>query len=143
MYKPLLAACAALLLTACERTQAVVAVSSPQTPQPARTFMLFFGNDQAALTPDGDVVVHEAVGAAKAGPNARIIVAGHADTSGNSAYNQALSQRRAAAVKDALMREGINEAAISVVGRGEDQLLVSTLDGVREPKNRRVEIVVQ
>ena len=144
MYKPLLAAtCAALLLTACERTQAVVAASSPQSPQPARTFTLFFGNDQAALTPDGDVVVHEAVGAAKANPNTRITVAGHADTSGNSAYNQALSQRRASAVKDALMRQGVNEAAISVVGRGEDQLLVSTRDGVREPRNRRVEIVIQ
>jgi outer membrane protein OmpA-like peptidoglycan-associated protein len=144
MYKPLLvAAGAALLLSACERPQAVVAAASPQTAQPARNFMLFFGNDQATLTPDGDVVVHEAVGAAKASPNSRITVAGHADTSGNSAYNQALSQRRAAAVKEALIRQGINEAAISVVGRGEQELLVSTQDGVREPKNRRVEIIVQ
>jgi OOP family OmpA-OmpF porin len=145
MYKPLLvAAGAALLLSACERPQAVVAAASPQTAQPARNFMLFFGNDQATLTPDGDVVVHEAVGAAKGSPNnTRITVAGHADTSGNSAYNQALSQRRAAAVKEALIRQGINEAAISVVGRGEQELLVSTQDGVREPKNRRVEIIVQ
>lgn len=144
MYKPLLvAACAALSLAACERTQAVVAVASPNTPQPARNFMLFFGNDQALLTPDGDVLVHEAAAAAKANPNARITVAGHADTSGKTAYNQELSQRRAATVKAALMREGVNEAAISVVGRGEEQLLVSTPDGVREPKNRRVEIIVQ
>lgn len=144
MYKPLLAAsCAALLLAACERTQAVVAVASPQTPQPARNFMLFFGNDQAVLTPDGDVVVHEAAGVAKASPNTRITVAGHADSSGNPAYNQVLSQRRAAAVKAALLREGVNEAAISVVGRGEEQLLVSTGDSGREPKNRRVEIIVQ
>jgi OOP family OmpA-OmpF porin len=144
MYKPLLlAAGAALLLSACDRPQAVVAAASPQTAQPARNFMLFFGNDQATLTPDGDVVVHEAVGAAKGSPNTRITVAGHADTSGNSAYNQALSERRAAAVKEALIRQGINEAAISVVGRGEQELLVSTRDGVREPKNRRVEIIVQ
>jgi OmpA-OmpF porin, OOP family len=95
------------------------------------------------VTPDGDAVVREAAQAAKANPNARITVAGHADTSGNGAYNAALSQRRAAAVRDALIKEGINQARIAAAGHGEDGLLVSTKDGVREPKNRRVEIIVQ
>jgi hypothetical protein len=58
-------------------------------------------------------------------------------------YNMALSLRRANAVKDALVREGVPAQAISVVGRGEQGLLVQTGDGVREPQNRRVEIVVQ
>jgi len=144
-YKPLLATtCAALLLAACaDRTQAVVAVASPETPQPARNFMLFFGNDRAGVTPDGDAVIREAAQAAKANPNARITVAGNADTWGDSAYNRSLSQRRAEAVRDALIRDGVNQASISVVGQGEDALLVSTKDGVREPKNRRVEIIVQ
>ncbi len=145
MYKPLLAAaCAALLLAACgDRTQAVVAAASPQTQQPARTFMLFFANDQATLTPAGAVVVREAAAATKANPDARVTVAGHADTIGNGAYNMALSQRRAEAVRDELVKDGINPASITVVGRGEDALLVSTKDGVQEPKNRRVEIVVR
>jgi OmpA-OmpF porin, OOP family len=145
MYKPLLAAtCAALLLAACgDRTQAVVAAASPQTQQPARNFMLFFGNDRATLTPDGEAVVREAAAAAKVNPNARVIVAGHADTTGNGAYNMVLSQRRAEAVREALRMDGINQASIAVVGRGEDALLVSTRDGMSEPKNRRVEIIVQ
>jgi hypothetical protein len=46
-------------------------------------------------------------------------------------------------VKDALVREGVPATAISVIGRGEQGLLVETGDGVREPQNRRVEIVVQ
>jgi outer membrane protein OmpA-like peptidoglycan-associated protein len=145
MFKPLLAAAsAALLLAACgDRTQAVVAAASPQTQQPARNFMLFFANDRATLGADNEAVVREAAAAAKANPDAKVTVAGHADATGNNAYNMTLSQRRAEAVREALLRDGINQASIAVVGRGEDQLLVSTKDGVREPKNRRVEIIVQ
>ena len=105
--------------------------------------MLFFPNDRATLAPDGEAVIREAAQAAKANPNARITVAGHADSSGNSAYNMGLSQRRAEAVREALLRQGLNPTSIAVAGHGEDALLVSTRDGMREPKNRRVEIIVQ
>jgi outer membrane protein OmpA-like peptidoglycan-associated protein len=54
-----------------------------------------------------------------------------------------LSLRRANAVKNALVREGIPPDQIAVVGRGESQNLVPTQDGVREAQNRRVEIVLQ
>ena len=67
----------------------------------------------------------------------------HTDTSGAPAYNMALSLRRANAVKDALVREGVPATAIAVVGRGEQGLLVQTGPNVREPQNRRVEIVIQ
>jgi len=145
MYKPILAtACAVFLLAACgDRTQAVVAAASPQTQQPARNFMLFFANDRATVAPDGEAVVHEAAAAAKANPNSRIVVAGHADATGNSAYNRALSQRRAEATRQALVNAGVNPTSITVAGHGEDALLVSTADGMRQPKNRRVEIIVQ
>jgi outer membrane protein OmpA-like peptidoglycan-associated protein len=144
MLKPILtAACAVLLLAACEPKQAVVAAASPATAQPAQTFMLFFAFDQASLMPEAQGVVHEAALAAKARRAARITVAGNADTYGDATYNMTLSQRRAAAVKEALVQDGIDPAAISVVGHGEEELLVSTKDRVREPKNRRVEIMVQ
>jgi outer membrane protein OmpA-like peptidoglycan-associated protein len=54
----------------------------------------------------------------------------------------ALSLRRANAVKEQLVREGIPVEQIVVVGRGETQPLVPTPDGVRESQNRRVEIVL-
>ena len=76
----LIAACGVLLLTACEQKRAVVAASSPQTPQPSRNFMLFFAYDQATLGPDNEAVVREAAAAARARSNARVTVAGHADT---------------------------------------------------------------
>jgi OOP family OmpA-OmpF porin len=73
----------------------------------------------------------------------RITATGHTDTSGPEAYNMALSLRRANAVKDALVRDGVPAQAITVIGMGEKGLLVQTGDNVREPQNRRVEIVIQ
>ena len=67
---------------------------------------------------------------------------GHTDKSGPDNYNMALSLRRANTVKDSLVRNGVPATAISVVGVGESQPLVQTADGVREPQNRRVEIVI-
>ena len=87
--------------------------------------------------------IKQAAGAFKQMGNARITATGHTDTSGPEAYNMALSLRRANAVKDALVREGVPAQAITVIGRGEQGLLVKTADGVREPQNRRVEIVIQ
>jgi len=72
-----------------------------------------------------------------------VTATGHTDKSGPDDYNMALSLRRANAVKDALVRDGVPAGVISVVGRGESQPLVPTADGVREPQNRRVEIVLQ
>ena len=71
----------------------------------------------------------------------RINLTGHADRAGSDAYNVRLSQRRAEAVKAELVRLGFNANDISVVAKGEADPLVPTADGVREPKNRRVEIL--
>ena len=54
----------------------------------------------------------------------------------------ALSLKRANAVKAAMVKQGVPADQISVVGKGETQPLVQTPDGVREPQNRRVEIVL-
>ena len=71
----------------------------------------------------------------------RVKLFGHADRSGKASYNMSLSLRRAGAVKAAFIKLGIGAGDISLVGRGESQPLVATADGVREPRNRRVEIV--
>ncbi|HEY8611038.1 MAG TPA: OmpA family protein, partial [Roseomonas sp.] len=73
----------------------------------------------------------------------RIEVAGHADRSGTPQYNQRLSQRRAEAVAAELARRGISRPQMSIQACGESRPLVPTADGVREPQNRRVEIVLR
>jgi OmpA-OmpF porin, OOP family len=115
--------------------------SAPSVAPPS--FMVFFDWDRSNLSQQALNTIRQAAAAFKQKGNARITATGHTDTSGPESYNMALSLRRANAVKDALVREGVPAQAISVVGRGEQGLLVQTGDGVREPQNRRVEIVVQ
>src|SRR5713226_1998632 len=118
----------------------------PPPPPPMVTppsFMVFFDWDRSNLSAQALATIKQAADAFKAKGNARITATGHTDTSGPESYNMALSLRRANAVKDALVRDDVPAQAISVVGKGETGLLVQTGDNVREPQNRRVEIVIQ
>ena len=105
--------------------------------------MVFFDWDSTKLSDASMNVLEQARDAWKNKQGARVQATGHTDTTGTPAYNLALSLRRANTVKDALVRLGVPAAAITTVGRGEEGLLVQTGDGVREPQNRRVEIVLQ
>jgi outer membrane protein OmpA-like peptidoglycan-associated protein len=118
----------------------------PPPPPPAvapPSFMVFFDWDRSNLSQQALATIQQAANAFKQKGNARITATGHTDTSGPESYNMALSLRRANAVKDALVRNGVPAQAITVIGMGEKGLLVPTGDGVREPQNRRVEIVIQ
>jgi outer membrane protein OmpA-like peptidoglycan-associated protein len=70
-----------------------------------------------------------------------LAVTGHADRSGSDTYNQKLSDRRAANVAAQLASDGVSSSALTVTGKGEKQPAVQTDDGVKEPLNRRVEIM--
>jgi len=128
-----------------------VRFGAPSAPPPppattavqAASFMVFFDWDRSNLSQQALSTIKQASDAFKTKGSARITATGHTDTSGPENYNMALSLRRANAVKDALVRNGVPATAISVVGMGEKGLLVPTADGVREPQNRRVEIVLQ
>jgi outer membrane protein OmpA-like peptidoglycan-associated protein len=76
-------------------------------------------------------------------PYGEIEVNGYTDTSGTDAHNNALSEARANAVADELARDGVDPQRIVGRGLGESNLKVPTPDGVREPANRRVEIVIE
>jgi opacity protein-like surface antigen len=112
-------------------------------PAPARTYLVFFDWDRADLTARAREVILEAAQTSTRVQSTRIEVAGHADRSGTPQYNEALSRRRADAVAAELVRQGVPRGAISVTALGETRPLVPTADGVREPQNRRVEIVIR
>ena len=123
-------------------TMAVAAPPPAAAPQ-APSFIVFFDWDRSNLSEQALNTIKQAAGAYKTKGSARVTATGHTDKSGPDSYNMALSLRRANTVKDALVREGVPATAISVIGKGESQPLVQTADGVREPQNRRVEIVIQ
>jgi OOP family OmpA-OmpF porin len=117
-------------------------VAAPQ-PQPARTFLVYFDWDKADLTDRAKAVIAEAARTASAVQVTRIEVNGYTDTSGTPQYNKALSDRRASAVAAQLVADGVPKGEIAITGYGETHLLVATAPGVREPQNRRVEIILR
>ncbi|NKB43756.1 MAG: outer membrane beta-barrel protein [Alphaproteobacteria bacterium] len=118
-----------------------------QPPAPAsklpEQFIVFFDWDKSSLTTTAQNIVKDAQEYADREGAVQITATGHADRSGSSAYNISLSERRARAVRAELIRLGIPENEIVFVWNGEDANLVPTADGVREPQNRRVEIVIE
>jgi OmpA-OmpF porin, OOP family len=112
-------------------------------PAPARTYLVFFDWDRADLTARAREIIGEAAQNSRRVQATRIEVAGHADRSGTPQYNQRLSQRRADAVASELVARGVGRDEITVTAFGESRPLVPTADGVREPQNRRVEIVLR
>ncbi len=105
-------------------------------------FVVHFGFDQATLDSEAVGVIAAAAQEFQRSGSARIAVRGHTDTSGNSGYNQALSERREQAVADELVRQGVPLTALTTEALGETDLAVATGDGVPEQANRRVEIVI-
>lgn len=108
----------------------------------AGPFTVYFGFDRSDLDADARAVVDDVVSAVQAYTAPLLSVVGYTDTVGSAAYNQKLSERRAASVEGALVAEGVDADAITASGRGENDLAVETGQGVREPKNRRVEISI-
>jgi len=72
----------------------------------------------------------------------KYIILGHTDTKGTYDYNLNLSLKRAEVVKEILLNQGIYEKNVSVLGKGENQLAVSTPDETKHPANRRAEVKI-
>ena len=122
---------------------AVAAPAVPPVRTDSRTYLVFFDWDRADLTDRARQIIAEAAQASQRVQTTRIEVTGHTDSSGTARYNQGLSVRRAQNVESELVRLGVPRQAITVQGVGESQPLVQTAQGVREPQNRRVQIVLR
>jgi OOP family OmpA-OmpF porin len=123
-------------------TGAPTPAPAPQMAEAPKPFIIYFAWDSAVLDSAGMRAVDAAVEMAERLGIVDFSVTGHADRSGPEEYNLALSLRRANVVRDALVARGVKASGISVAGRGEAEPAVATADGVREPANRRVEIIL-
>jgi OOP family OmpA-OmpF porin len=125
----------------------VVAAAPPPAAaapvQPSHQYNVYFDFDRAVLTPEARQVVDAVANAAKADPGVQLRLVGKADLAGTDPYNIALSHRRADTVRAALRSDGIDDSRIRENWVGFHEPPVPTAPGVREPRNRVVEVTLQ
>lgn len=133
-------------------TEGLGYVSSPEdvqrhfgaalSAQPAlpSSYLLYFETGGEVLTADSNAEFEKIKAEIVQRVAAEVTVVGHTDRVGSRESNDALSLKRAEAVRNLLIKDGIPADRIEMVGRGERDLLVPTDPGVDEPRNRRVEI---
>lgn len=138
LKKFLIASAAGLLLAACQQQPQM---ASPPPTQVKQLYVVYFNTGQSDLSPDAQATIAQAAATFKQGGVA-VAVKGHADRVGDQGMNLRLSLARTAAVKAALMRDGVPESAIRSGSLGEENLPVPTADMVPERLNRSVHITV-
>ncbi|MDA0704574.1 MAG: OmpA family protein [Proteobacteria bacterium] len=121
----------------------VEAALQPMMEPPARDYLIFFDWNKSNIRGDAAQVLDQVVASMRELKATRLNLIGFTDTSGSADYNQGLSVRRANAAKAYLEAQGVRSDVIAAAGRGENDLLVPTPDGVREEENRRVEITLE
>lgn len=103
---------------------------------------VLFGVDQARLNADGIRMVQRLAVVLQQNPNRIVLVEGHTDSTGTTQYNQVLSERRAAAVRDALLDLGVAREQVTTRGYGETYPIAPNDTALNRQLNRRVEIVL-
>lgn len=102
---------------------------------------VLFDTGQATLKPGAYTTIERVAEVLKAEPDRRVTIEGHTDSVGAEEFNQALSQRRAAAVESALLERGVARNQIMAVGKGESFPVASNDNASGRQQNRRVELI--
>jgi outer membrane protein OmpA-like peptidoglycan-associated protein len=103
---------------------------------------VLFATDEARLLPGGMANLHKLADVLRQHPERRVTVEGFTDSTGTPAHNQALSERRADAVRAALQQEGIDPGRVLIHGYGPEYPVASNATAAGRQLNRRVEIVL-
>lgn len=103
---------------------------------------ILFATGSSAVRPDLQRDLGAVASNLQAYPNSTIQVIGHTDSDGEAGFNQQLSESRANAVAGVLLNNGISNARVQALGRGESQPVASNLNAQGKAQNRRVEIVI-
>jgi OmpA family len=136
---------ATLLLGACNQAPPQAAAPPPQyltAPSQMAPATVYFDTGSSTLSQQSMATIQQVAASYKTTGKATVTLTGHADTVGSQDLNMALAQRRADAVRNALVREGVSAAAITSGAQGEASLPVQTADNVDERRNRSVDIAV-
>jgi outer membrane protein OmpA-like peptidoglycan-associated protein len=108
-----------------------------------RRISIFFDYDSASLSPIAEQIVDLAAERARRCHYLEIVIAGHVDTATRRSRAVRLSRRMAETVRSSLIRRGLAPERIKATGYGTAQPLTTTGPGVREPLNRRTEMLIR
>ena len=104
---------------------------------------IYFEVDRAVIRPESYDLLDEIAAVINAHPELRLIrVEGHTDSDGDDAYNLTLSQQRAKAVVDYLVREKVDRGRLDWAGFGESKPIADNETDIGKQKNRRVEFLI-
>lgn len=112
-------------------------------PPPAQNFTLLFENGSSVLRADSLGQLDEIAVASQRRMAVRVTISGHTDAVGSDKLNDALARARAEEVKQQLLQRRVPSALISTSSHGKGNPLIPTPDGVAEPRNRRVVVIVR
>lgn len=112
-------------------------------PTKPEIFVLYFAYGSTELTEDSKKLIPMVIEAVKMRSPASVSIVGHSDRSGKDSYNISISLKRAESVKIKLLNAGLSTDKLLIDSHGENNPIIPTADGVSEPKNRRVEIMVR
>lgn len=112
-------------------------------PQAARSYLLYFEIDKAELLPESRQVIKDILDDYRRRQAPEVVVIGHTDKSGDAKYNEDLSRRRAAAVRNLLIAAEVDANRIEMAWRGDREPLPGTQGKTYEQRNRRVEVKVR
>ena len=104
--------------------------------------MVFFDYDMVEIRDDAATVLREKVNILRASPQVRLRIEGYCDERGSTAYNLALGNRRAEAIRQFLTGFGLSESRFEIVSLGEGRPLVQGSNEDAWARNRRVEFVI-
>lgn len=137
-----ISACKDELLAALAELEATPAPAEAPSPAP-NVYLVLFDFDKSNINDAAQAVVNQVFADFSSNKSTAISVTGHTDRSGSDIYNEKLSERRADAVREALIAAGVPAEAITTAWKGESENAVPTADGIKEQANRRAEIIVQ
>ena len=112
-------------------------------PTPPVHFLLYFVTGTTELTRESMDQMPQVLRTIQDRNSVDLTVSGHTDRAGSKSFNNRLSLDRAGKVAEFLISEGVDPNIIEITSHGEGNPLVKTPDGVAEPKNRRVEVVIR
>jgi OOP family OmpA-OmpF porin len=138
-----IATCRGQFLAAMNELEGAMRPAQPAAVPTGREYRVYFEWDRADLTAEARQILQQVAQAVGTAAGTRLELVGKADRSGTDRYNQGLSERRARTVTQALIQAGVAQDRIAARGVGEAQPPVPTPDGVREPRNRVVEITIR